>query len=67
MAIFCRPCGHFFGLNTELTSEKPKTRRSVDGFRLITFLTLLESSDAGCYIFDLARTTPVPRSSAPDA
>jgi hypothetical protein len=22
MAIFCRPCSHFFGLNTELTSEK---------------------------------------------
>jgi hypothetical protein len=23
---FCRPCSHFFGLNAELTSKKPKAK-----------------------------------------
>jgi hypothetical protein len=42
MAIFCRPCSHFFELNTELTSERPITEYSVDevGFHTLSEVQL---------------------------
>jgi hypothetical protein len=36
---YCRPCSHFFGLNTELTSEKPnKAKFALLGFCEIYYL-----------------------------